>query len=96
MASQIDQDATLLLAALAGAPRNEYVAAATLAGLTNLSPDRVDDAMSLLVDNGLAEWIQTMGNTFYLRTPSKIWRSTTGWRGELSRSFSKVAGSPEL
>ena len=61
MGTQIDQDATTILSLLAGAPRSEYVAAADIATKTGLTPDRVNDAVALLVQATLAEWLQTMG-----------------------------------
>jgi hypothetical protein len=61
MSTQIDQDATLILRVLAEAPRNEYVDGQKLASETGLDPDRINDAVSLLVDAGHAEWNQVFG-----------------------------------
>ena len=61
MATQIEEDATLILGALAGAPRNEYVEAPQLAIDTGLDPDRINDAVALLVEAGRVEWTQVMG-----------------------------------
>lgn len=61
MSTQIDQDAALILRALATAPRNEYVEGSKLASDTGLAPDRINDAVALLVDAGYAEWNQVMG-----------------------------------
>ena len=61
MATEIDIDATMILNVLAGAPRGEYVAARVLAEQTGLAPDRVNDAVSLLVEAGYVEWNQLMG-----------------------------------
>jgi hypothetical protein len=61
MATQIDQDATSILSLLAGAPRNEYVTAAEIARKADLPPNRVNDAVALLVEAAFAEWLQTMG-----------------------------------
>jgi len=63
--TQIDQDATILLGVLADAPRGEYVDRNDLAGLSHLPPDRINDAVALLVDSGYAEWIQTFGTAPY-------------------------------
>jgi len=65
MPTQIDQDAVTLLEALASEPRDSYVSGAQLSGKTGLEPGRVNDAMSILVDSGLAEWLQVMGTAPY-------------------------------
>jgi hypothetical protein len=65
MTTQIDQDAVTLLQALASEPRDTYVGGADLATKTGLEPGRINDAMSLLVDSGLAEWLQVMGTAPY-------------------------------
>ena len=61
MATQIDLDATTILQELASAPRGVYIEATILAKHTNLAPDRINDAMSLLVEAGLVEWNQGFG-----------------------------------
>jgi hypothetical protein len=61
MSTEIDQDATLILRALAMAPRNEYVEGQKLVNDTGLDVDRINDALALLVDAGHAEWTQVMG-----------------------------------
>lgn len=63
--TQIDQDATAILGVLADAPRNEYVDRNDLARLSSLPPERINDAVALLVDSGYAEWIQTFGTAPY-------------------------------
>lgn len=63
--TQIDQDATTILRVLTAAPRNEYVDRNALASLSNLCPERINDAVALLVDSGDAEWIQTYGTAPY-------------------------------
>jgi hypothetical protein len=60
-ATQIDKDATTILGVLADAPRDDYVDRNVIAEKSGLPPDRVNDAMALLVDVGRAEWIQTFG-----------------------------------
>lgn len=65
MPTQIDEDALTLLAALASEPRDSYVSAAELAAKTALDAGRINDAMSILVDAGLAEWLQVMGTAPY-------------------------------
>jgi len=64
-ATQIDRDAITILGALADAPRGEYVDRENVAASSNLPPDRVNDAVALLVEAGHAEWIQTFGTAPY-------------------------------
>lgn len=61
MATQIEIDATMILKVLAGAPRDKYIEARTLAEQTGLASARINDAVSLLVDSGYVEWIQPSG-----------------------------------
>src|SRR6476469_7972886 len=61
MPTQIEMDAREVLSLLAAAPRDEFVPGPTVAAETGLPPDRVNDAVALLVDSGHAEWVQTMG-----------------------------------
>ena len=63
--TQIDRDAGTVLKILAEAPRGEYVDRNEVAQLSALPPDRVNDAVALLVDSGYAEWIQTFGTAPY-------------------------------
>lgn len=65
MPTQIDQDSVTLLQALASEPRDSYVSGDHLGARTGLEPGRINDAMSLLVDSGLAEWLQVMGTAPY-------------------------------
>lgn len=65
MSTQIELDGDLILRELAQAARDEYVEAATLALKTGLEPSRINDAAAHLVDQGLAEWLQTMGTAPY-------------------------------
>lgn len=59
--TQIERDARLILDVLASKSRDEFVPAAEIAQATNLPPDRVSDAVAMLVDTGYAEWLQTFG-----------------------------------
>jgi len=61
MSTQIDQDAILVLGILATAPRNEYVDGLRLSRDSGLDPDRINDAIALLVDAGHANWNQVFG-----------------------------------
>ena len=65
MPTQIDQDAITLLDALASEPRDSYVSGSQLSEKTGLEPGRINDAVSILVDSGLAEWLQVMGTAPY-------------------------------
>lgn len=61
MATQIEVDTSLLLEALAEAPRDSDVSGGYLQQKTGLDPERINDAMAILVDSGLAEWLQALG-----------------------------------
>lgn len=61
METQIDRDARTILALLASKPRDQITSAGKIATETSLSPDRINNAVALLVDSGYAEWIQAMG-----------------------------------
>jgi hypothetical protein len=63
--TQIDLDAATLLGLLATAPRDEYVDRDDVAARSGLTPERINDAVALLVDSGYAEWIQTFGTHPY-------------------------------
>jgi hypothetical protein len=65
--TQIDLDAMTLLKLLGAAPRGEYVDRNTLGAQSGLSPERINDAVALLVDSGYAEWIRTFGTAPYDR-----------------------------
>ena len=65
MPTQIEEDAVVLLDALASEPRDVGVGGPRLSEKTGLPPERVNDAMSMLVDAGLAEWEQTFGTAPY-------------------------------
>ena len=63
--TQIDQDATALLRLLAEAPRDQYVDRNDVGARSGLTPERINDAVALLVDSGYAEWSQTFGTAPY-------------------------------
>ena len=52
MPTQIHQDAVVLLQALAGEPRDSNVSGAELSTKSGVDPDRINDAISLLIDSG--------------------------------------------
>src|SRR5688572_12866264 len=59
--TQMERDATAILELLASKPRDAIIPAAEIAAESQLSAERVNDAVALLVDSGFAEWIQTFG-----------------------------------
>lgn len=59
--TQIDRDAGTILGFLASRPRDELVSASEIAKEANLTAERVNHAVGLLIDLGHAEWVQTMG-----------------------------------
>src|SRR5687767_14041589 len=59
--TQIDRDALSIVKVLDEAPRDEYVDRNDVATRSGLPPERVNDAVALLVDSGWAEWEQTFG-----------------------------------
>lgn len=63
--TQIDADAIAVLKILAEAPRGTYLDRNDVARVSGLSPERLNDAVALLVDSGYAEWIKTFGTAPY-------------------------------
>lgn len=63
--TQIDRDAIIILKLLAESPRNKYVDREDVSRLSDLPPERVNDAVALLVNSGFAKWIQTFGTAPY-------------------------------
>jgi len=63
--TQIDMDASVILKLLAESPRNKYVDREDVSRLSDLPPERVNDAVALLVNSGFAKWIQTFGTAPY-------------------------------
>ncbi len=70
MAESIKEHAAKILKSLADLPRDRSgradVSGDRLAGITNLLATQINDAVSLLVDSGYAEWIQTLGTAPYI------------------------------
>ena len=66
----IEINAELILGFLAEQVRDEigraYVAGEKIAEGTGLSPDDINDAITILIDSGLADWIQVMGTAPYI------------------------------
>lgn len=79
-----------LLEALASEPRDSYIGGADLAKKTGLEPGRINDAMTILVDSGLAEWLQVMGTAPYDFGEATI---TARGRYELQRATEAAKGA---
>lgn len=69
MAKSIQENAAIILESLAKFPRDSFgrseVDGNQLAARTNLIPMEINDAVTLLVSSGYAEWIQTLGTAPY-------------------------------
>ena len=65
MRTQIDRDAIELLRILADAPRDEYTRGPELCTRSDLDSGRINDAVTLLVDAGHADWVQSLGTAPY-------------------------------
>ena len=63
--TQIDMDASIILKLLAESPRDKYVDREDVSQLSDLPPERVNDAVGFLVNSGFAKWIQTFGTAPY-------------------------------
>ena len=63
--TQIDRDMTAILRVLADAQRDEYTSGRDLSTRTELDPDRINDAVTLLVQAGYVEWNQSLGTAPY-------------------------------
>ena len=97
MTTPIDRDATTILKVLAEAPRDEYVDRNQVAQLSNLPPDRVNDAVALLVDSGYAEWIQTFGTVPYdFSSVSVTSRGGTRFRDRPALATDQAAARSEV
>ncbi len=69
MTKSIRENAAIILETLATSPRDSFggaeVSGDQLAERTSLSAFEINDAVSLLVNSGYAEWIQTLGTAPY-------------------------------
>jgi hypothetical protein len=69
MSSSIHQDTYTILRALAQLPRSEGQEPSSsgpeLTGSTGLPANQINDAVTVLVDSGLAEWLKTLGTGPY-------------------------------
>ena len=80
MAQSIEENAQIILKTLAERPSAgvgaEEVPGEDLAAITGLSPDRINDAVAILVDAGFVEWLQELGTAPYLF--SVVWITPRG------------------
>jgi len=69
MARSIEENIKIILDALSKESREKGINASStgdqLAGATNLTAGEINDAVTLLVESGLAEWIRTLGSAPY-------------------------------
>jgi hypothetical protein len=68
MPTPIEQNAARILLALAAVPRTGsggYLNGPQIAEATGLSPEDINDAVEILVESGLAEWLRFFGTTPY-------------------------------
>ena len=83
MAQSIEENARIILKALAERPRAgvgaEEIPGDELAAIMGLSPDEINDAVAVLVDAGFVEWLQEMGTAPYLF--SVVWVTPRGRYG---------------
>jgi len=95
MANSIEENARIILKALAEPPRAgvgaEEVPGEELTAMTGLSPEEINDAVAILVDAGFVEWLQGMGTTPYLF--SVVWITPRG-RYEYERSMRQPPPGP--
>jgi DNA-binding MarR family transcriptional regulator len=61
MPNTVEENAGVVLQALAEQPRDQWIDAKKIAEVTGLSPSELNDAITILVDAGLAEWLRVMG-----------------------------------
>jgi hypothetical protein len=80
VAQSIEENAQIILKTLAERPSAgvgaEEVPGEDLAAITGLSPDRINDAVAILVDAGFVEWLQELGTAPYLF--SVVWITPRG------------------
>ena len=88
-ATQIDKDATTILGVLADASRDDYVDRNVIAEKAGLPPDRVNDAMALLVDAGHAEWILGRSGRLPSISPTRWSRPVADMNGNACKPHSK-------
>lgn len=97
MASSISRNVTAILKILAEQPRPEggdaWVSGPAIHEMSGIAPEDVNDAVSVLVDSGLAEWIQTFGSAPY--TFSDAWITARG-RFELEKAREAEPGDDEV
>ena len=86
MPNLIQNNAITILRTLAEQPRpeggNAEVSGHNLADITGLTPNEINDAITVLIEAGLAEWLQTLGTGPY--DFNVVWITSRG-RYELGR-----------
>lgn len=92
MPNPIQNNASTILGTLAEQPRNEGVNAELsgpgLADITGLTPDEINDAITILREAGLVEWLQTLGTGPY--DFNVVWITPRG-----RYEFERMANQPE-
>jgi hypothetical protein len=82
MTTRIENDATKIMSFLAGLPHDDWATGEQIASETGLPPSAINDAMTLLVDVGFAEWLQALGTHPFMFMQAQI---TPRGRYELER-----------
>lgn len=89
--SKIEENATSILEALAAQPRPDggdaWVSGRTIADITGIHHDDINDAVTILVESGLVEWLQEIGTAPYKF--SAVWINPRG-RIEINRVLETV------
>jgi hypothetical protein len=88
----IEENANLILQTLANLPRKKVdfpnLTGDELSKLTRLNPDNINDAVSILVQSGFAQWLQTLGSAPYNFSDVGI---TPRGRNEYENSIKRIA-----
>jgi hypothetical protein len=87
MSNSIAENATIILRTLADQQRPEggdaWMTGSTIQDVIGLSPEEINDAITILVESGLADWMQTMGSGPFIF--SNAWITPRG-RFELEKA----------
>lgn len=89
--TEIERNATLILRSLAVKPRDTALKGPEVAAATGLEPGDINDAVRLLDEAGLVEWLQTLGTAPYDFNQVEI---TSRGRYELQRLDGPEQDSP--
>ena len=93
MPTQIETNASRILHFLYESARDEIVPAGQISQTVGLTPGEVNDAVSLLVEARLAEWIQALGTAPYDFVAASI---TARGRAEHQRAISQSHSQNEM